>query len=155
MLTILVLLPIGAPSALGAETYGGYAWHYSDDPDGTSLVLGSPETTDDFVFLLSCSDADKTSEMAVYVDIGGAKVGQPVKIELSRDGAKASVKGKTTTDKSGFVFAEAKNFPVKPLISVLDGEGPVKVITGKTVTLLPDEGRAAELAEFAAQCSPD
>ena len=29
------------------------------------------------------------------------------------------------------------------------------MLTGKTVTVLPEEGRAAELAEFAAQCSPD
>jgi hypothetical protein len=155
LLAFLVLLPIGARTALGAETYGGYAWSYSANPHGSSLVLGSTETTDDFVFLLSCGDADMTDEMAVYVDIGSAKVGQPVKIELSRDGAKVSVKGKTIADKSGFIFAEAQNFPVKPLLSVLDGEGPVKIITGKTVNLLPDEGRAAELAEFAARCSPD
>ena len=151
LLTFLVLLPIATPSALGDETY---AWRYGDHQDGSSLVLGSTETTDDFVFLLSC-EADKTDEMAVYLDIGHAKVGQPVTIELSRDGAEVLVKAKMTTDKSGFVFAVARNFPVKPLLSVLDGEGPVKMITGKTVTLLPDEGRSAELAEFAARCSPN
>jgi hypothetical protein len=147
-----VLLTISAPYALGDDV--SYAWRYDENADGPFLLLGSAEATDDFVFLLSCSDDHKTSEMVVY-NIGGAKVGQPVKIELSRDGARASVRGKSTTDKRGFVFAEAKNFPVRPLISVLDGEGPVKMLTGKTVTLLPDEGRSAELAEFAARCSPD
>ena len=53
---------------------------------------------------------------------------------------------------SGFIFAEAKGFPVKPVIAVLDGKGPVNVVTGKTVTVLPEEGRAPELAKFAKQC---
>ena len=49
--------------------------------------------------------------MTVYVDIEGAKIGQPVTIELTRDGAEASVKGTTTTDEmSGFIFAQAKDF---------------------------------------------
>jgi hypothetical protein len=151
-LTFLVLLTMGAPSAFGDDV--DYAWHYDDNEDGPFLLLGSAEATDDFIFLLSCSDDHETNDMVVY-DIGGAKVGQPVKIELSRDGAKASVRAKTTTDKRGFVFAEAKNFPLRPLLSVLAGEGPVKMNTGKTATLLPDEGRATELAEFAARCSPD
>jgi hypothetical protein len=150
-LTFLVLLPIAAPAVLGDETY---TWRYGDNQDGSSLVLGSTETTDDFVLLLSC-EAGKTDEMAVYLDIGHAKAGQPVTIELSRDGAEALVKAKTTADKSGFVFAVARNFPVKPLLSVLGGEGPVKMIIGKRVTLPPDEGRSAELAAFAARCSPD
>jgi hypothetical protein len=153
LLTFLILLPIAAQAAFSEDL--AYAWRLSDNQDGSSLVLGSAEPRDDFVFLLSCSDANRINEMAIYVDIGSAKVGQPVKIELSRDGAKAYVKGRTTVDKSGFIFAEAQNFPVKPLLSVLDGEGPVKIITGRTVTLLPDEGRAAGLAEFASRCSPD
>ena len=36
--------------------------------------------------------------------------------------------------------AEAKGFPVKPVIAVLDGKGPVNVVTGKTMTVLPAEG---------------
>ncbi len=88
--------------------------------------------------------------------VAAAKVGQPVTIELTRDGAKASVKGTTTTDEmSGFIFAEAEKFPVKPVIAVLDGEGPVTVMTGKTETVLPEEGRAEELAKFAKQCRLD
>ena len=38
--------------------------------------------------------------MTVYVAIEGAKIGPPVTIELTRDGAEASVKGTTTTDES-------------------------------------------------------
>jgi hypothetical protein len=150
-LTLLILLTAGT-KALGDDV--NYAWRNDDNEDGQFLLLGSAEATDDFVFLLSCSDDQSTSDMVVY-DIGGAHIGQPVRIELSRDGAKVSLKAITTADKRGFVFAEAKNFPLRPLISVLDGEGPVRMIAGKTITLLPDEGRAAELAEFAARCSPN
>lgn len=149
---LLVLLTMGATSAMADDV--AYAWRFDDSADGPFLLLGSAEATDDFVFLLSCSDDQSTSDMVVY-DIGGAHIGQPVRIELSRDGAKVSLEAITTADKRGFVFAEAKNFPLRPLISVLDGEGPVRMIAGKTITLLPDEGRAAKLAEFSARCSPN
>ena len=76
-----------APAA--AEAFAGYGWGFSDNEDGPSLVLGSTETTEDYVFLLSCSNADKSAEMTVYVAIEGAKIGQPVTIELTRDGAEA------------------------------------------------------------------
>jgi hypothetical protein len=155
LLTLFAVLMTGVPAA-AAEAFEGYAWGYSDNKDGPSLVLGSTETTEDFVFLLICSNAAKRAEMTVYVDIEGAKLGQPVTIELARDGAKASVKGTTATDEmNGFIFAETKKFPVKPVIAVLDGKGPVTVVTGKTVTLLPEKGRASELAKFAKQCRLD
>jgi hypothetical protein len=150
-LTFLILLTAGT-TALGDDV--NYTWRNDDNENGPFLLLGSAEATDDFVFLLSCSDDHETDDMVVY-DLGGGKVGQPVKIELSRGGATASFKGRTTADKHGFVFAEAKNIQVRPLISVLGGEGPVKMFTGKTVTWLPDEGRADELAEFVARCGPD
>jgi hypothetical protein len=113
LLTLFVALGAPAPAAVAAtEAFEGYAWGYSDNQDGPSLVLGATETTEDYVFLLSCSNADKSAEMTVYVDIEGAKVDQPVTIELTRGDAKASVKGVTTTDEmSGFVFAEAEKFP--------------------------------------------
>lgn len=155
-LVVVAGLVVWAPAAVAAEVFAGYAWGYSDNEDGPSLVLGSTETTEDFVFLLSCSNVDKTAEMTVYVDIEGAKVDQTVTIELMRDGAKASVKGKTTTDEmNGFIFAEAKKFPVKPVIAVLDGKGPVTVMIGKTETVLPEEGRADELSKFSQRCRVD
>jgi hypothetical protein len=143
------------PVAVAADTYAGYGWGYSDDMDGdgSSLIFGSTETAEDYVFLMRCSNTEKSVEMTVYVDIAGAKVGRPVTIKLSRDGAQATVKGKTASDdKSGYVFAVAKDFPIKPVIGVLNGKGPIKVVTRKTETLLPEEGRAPELAEFVQRC---
>jgi len=110
LLPLFGVLLTAAPAA--AEAFAGYGWGFSDNEDGPSLVLGSTETTEDFVFLPSCSNADKSGEMTVYVDIEGAKIGQPVTSELTRDGA------------------EAKGFPAKPVIAVLDGKGPVNVVTG-------------------------
>jgi hypothetical protein len=155
-LAVVAGLVVWGPAVLAAEAFAGYAWGFSDNEDGPSLVLGSTETTEDFVFLLSCSNVDKTAEMTVYVDIEGAKVDQTVTIDLMRDGAKASVKGKTTTDEmNGFIFAEAKKFPVKPVIAVLDGKGPVTVMINKTETVLPEEGRADELSKFSQRCRVD
>jgi hypothetical protein len=48
-------------------------------------VLGSTETTEDFVFLLVAA-TPINAEMTVYVAIEGTKIGPPVTIELTRDG---------------------------------------------------------------------
>jgi hypothetical protein len=145
-LAVITSPPASTPVAVAADTYAGYGWGYSDNVDGPSLILGSTESTEDYVFLMRCSNTDKSVEMIVYVAIAGAKVGRPVTIKLSRDGAQATVKGKTASDDvSGFVFAVAKDFPVKPVISVLDGKGPIEIVTRKTEILLPEEGRAPEL----------
>ncbi len=94
--------------------------------------------------------------MTVYMDIEGAKVGQPVTIELAAGATKVSVRGTTTTDEmSGFIFAEAKTFPMKPVIAVLNEKGPVTVKIGKTATVLPEPDRATELAKFAKDCRLD
>jgi hypothetical protein len=70
------------------------------------VVLASTETTEDFGFLLSCSNADKSAEMMVYDEIEDAKVGQPVTIELTRMAPKP--RSTTTADEMrGFIFAEA------------------------------------------------
>src|SRR5712691_10337061 len=58
LLAPFVLVLAGATAAIAAESYEGYGWGYSDNADGPSLVLGSTERPEDFVFLLSCSNAD-------------------------------------------------------------------------------------------------
>jgi hypothetical protein len=132
LLAAIAWLLVWVPVAIAAEAFAGYGWGYSKNEDGPSLVLGSTETTEDYVFLLICDNADKSAEMTVYVDIPGAKVGQPVTIELARVGAKTNVKGETATDEmTGVIFAEAKKFPIKPVIAMLDGKGAVTVTTGK------------------------
>jgi hypothetical protein len=120
------------------------------------LTYGSPETGEDYVFNLICGNKDKSTEATLYVDIAGTEVGQPVVIELAAGGAKVSLKGKIATDEmSGFHFAEAKGFKVKPVVAVLQQKGPVSAKTGELVTTLPEKGRAAGVAEFAQACKLD
>ena len=56
---------------------------------------------------------------------------------------------------SGFHFAEAKNFKIKPVVALLKEKGPVTAKTGKLVTDLPDKDRAAPVGEFAQGCKLD
>ena len=56
--------------------------------------------------------------MTVYQDIAGAKVGQPVTIEIAVGSSKVALKGETATDEmSGYVFGVAKKFAVKPVVA--------------------------------------
>jgi hypothetical protein len=108
------------------------------------------------VFNLICRNNDKKTGMTVYVDIEGTRVGEPVAIELAAGLSKLSIEGNISTDEmSGFHFAEAAGFKIKPVIALLEGNGPVKVTTGKVVTTLPEKGRAAELANFSKICALD
>ena len=67
------------------------------------LRYGSPETPEDLEFWLTCEPKTKDTELTVYVDITGTKVGQAMPIEISVGSAKTTVKGKIATDEmTGF-----------------------------------------------------
>jgi hypothetical protein len=148
---------VAAPLPLSAaEDDSGYAWMGGSGGDNALLTYGSPETGEDYVFNLICGNKDKSTEATLYVDIAGTEVGQPVVIELAAGAAKVSLKGRIATDEmSGFHFAEAKGFKVKPVVAVLQQKGPVSAKTGELVTTLPEKGRAAGVAEFAQACKLD
>lgn len=146
--------PLGAVAA--TEDYPGFTWMGGAGDGDALLTFGSPETGEDYVFILICRNKDKSTEATLYVDIEGTKVGQPITVELAAGAAKVSLKGKIATDEmSGFHFAEAKGFKIKPLIALLKEKGPVTAKTGKLVTTLPDKGRAKPAAEFAKACKLD
>ena len=52
--------------------------------EAASFVYGSPETAEDLEFWLTCEPKTKETELTVYVDITGTKVGQAMPIEISR-----------------------------------------------------------------------
>jgi hypothetical protein len=132
-----------------------YAW-ISDYGDGIAYLSYAVPESDDFVFGLNCSNNDKATWMTVYVDIEGTRVGDPVTIEFVQGVSKFSVEGKIATDEtSGFHFAEATGFKIKPVIALLRAKGDATVTTGKVVTKLPEKGRAAELQSFAKFCKLD
>lgn len=151
---VALVAPLSGAAATEPEP--GFAWMVSEYEGNASLVYGSTETGEDFLFFLSCNNKQEEAEITVYQDIEGAKVGQPVTIEIGVGSAKVALKGETATDEmSGFVFGVVKKFAVKPVVAVLGGAGPTLVKMGKNELTLPDKGRADELAKFAKACKLD
>jgi len=150
-------LAMAAPLTAGAaEPEPGFAWMANIFEDNASLVYGSTETGEDYLFALLCDNRKKKAELTVYEDIEGAKVGQTVAIEISAGATKLVLKGKTETDQmSGFIFGVAKAIAVKPVLAVLKTPGPAIVKMGKVTANLPDQGRAAAVAQFAKVCKLD
>ncbi|MGH6865544.1 MAG: hypothetical protein ACREDO_05110 [Methyloceanibacter sp.] len=54
---------------------------------------------------------------------------------------------------SGFLFAEAKDFKVRPVIALLKVKGPITVKKRSVSTPLPEKGRAKPVATFAKACA--
>ncbi|HLC07841.1 MAG TPA: hypothetical protein VJK06_00990, partial [Methyloceanibacter sp.] len=149
---LLVSVALAAATSAAAQA-PVYSWMGGSGDGDTSLSYGSPETAEDQLFWIVCRRNEKKTEMVVYVDMTGIKVGQPVVIELSSGAGKTVVNGEAATDEmSGFIFARAEQFPVKPVIELLAAKGPVTIKTGEIVTKLPDKGRAPELAKFTKGC---
>ncbi len=149
---------LSVTKALAAEpgAVEGYQWIGGVNEGTASFVYGSPETVEDLEFWLTCEPKTKKTDMTVYVDIKGTRVGQAMPIEISVGSAKTSVKGKIGTDgMTGFYFAEAKGLKVKPVVEVFKGKGTAAIKTGKLTTLLPEKGRAEALAAFAKACTLD
>jgi hypothetical protein len=134
----------------------GYEWMGAVREGTASFVYGSPESAEDLEFWLTCEPKSKATELTVYVDIKGTKVGQAMPIEISVGSAKTVVKRKIATDEmTGFYFAEARELKVTPVVEVFKAKGTATIKTGKLTTLLPEKGRAKALAEFAKGCTLD
>ena len=158
VLALAACLALAAPrgAIAAAEDYPDFAWMSGVGDGNALLTYGSPETGEDYLFNLICGNKDKSSRATLYVDIEGTKVGQKVVIELNAGVKKVSLDGKIATDEmSGFHFAEAKGFKIKPLIALLQEKGPISAKAGKVVSVLPEKGRAAQLSEFAKACKLD
>ena len=155
-LSIAACIAALALSAGAADAEPGFAWMADSFEGNSSLAYGSTETGEDYVFSLVCGNKDKSSKTTLYVDIPGTEVGQPITIELAAGSAKVSLPGEIATDEmSGFHFAEAKNFKIKPVIALLKKKGPATAKTGKLVSTLPDKERAAAVSAFARACKLD
>jgi hypothetical protein len=155
--SLLAVLCLAAAGGAGAAYNDpGFVWMSGYGDGNASLVYGSAETGEDFLFSLICSNPDKATRMTVYVNMEGTRVGSPVAIAFQAGKAKLSVDANVSTDEmSGFHFAEAAGFKIKPVIELLKTKDAVKVTTGKVVSSLPEKGRAAELANFAKVCHLD
>jgi hypothetical protein len=133
-----------------------YEWITGHGDGNASLVYGSPETGEDYVLSLFCSGPDKVTGLTVYMDIPGTKLGDPIVISLTGPTGEVSIPGKIATDEmSGFLFAEADGFKIKPVIGLLQKDGDVTAKTGSVLTKLPVAGRGKAVAEFAKNCPVD
>ncbi len=151
----LALLAVQVAAA-EPEPESDFAWMANYGQITSALVYGSTETPEDYSFAMSCNNKRKLSSMTVYEDIAGAKVGDPLTIEIGVGAAKVAVEGKTETDEmSGFMFGVAKKFAVKPVVGVLAGSGPAVVKMAKVTVTLPEKGRAEAVSEFAKACKLD
>jgi hypothetical protein len=150
---MLLALMLAAWSTTAVAQENNYEWMGGSGDGNFTLSYGSPETAEDQLFWLVCRNSDKKTELVVYVDMHEVKLGQPIDIEFAAGTTKATVKGKVATDEmSGFLFAKADQFPIKPVLGVLAAKGPVTVKTGDIETTLPPKGRGPDVAKFAKGC---
>jgi hypothetical protein len=158
-LALTIGLALGMPLAAMAApppAYPGFQWMSGSGDGNASLVFGSPETAEDWLFALDCRGKEKATKATLYVDIEGSEIGQKTAIEFSVGDAKLALDGTIATDEmSGFHFAEARGFKIKPVIALLKAKGAVAVKSGNVVVSLPEKGRAAELSAFAKVCKLD
>jgi hypothetical protein len=141
---------LATTAAAAEDNYPGYEWMANSYVDLASVVFGAPESEEDMLFWVTCNSAEKTVTITVYVDIPGTEVGQKLPIEFAAKNGGLSIPGVISTDEmSGFHFAKAEGFKVKPVIALFEEAGPVTVKTGEVATILPDKGRAAEFTKFA------
>ena len=142
--------------ASAADDDPSYVWMGGVGDGNALLTYGSSETGEDYVFNLICGNKTKSTEATLYVDIAGTEIGQPMTIALGAGSANVSLRGTIATDEmSGFHFAEAKDFKIKPVIALLREKGPLTARTGELVTTMPEKGRAAAVEEFAQACKLD
>ena len=155
-LTVCLALAAGPAAAAEPEPEPGYGWMANSGQITAALVYSSTETAEDYAFALSCNNKRKLSHLTVYEDIAGAKVGEPLTIEIGVGSAKVEIKGKTATDEmSGYIFGEAKKFAVRPVIAALQGPGPAVIKMSKVTMTLPEKGRAEAVSQFAKACKLD
>jgi hypothetical protein len=141
-------------ASAGAEPVRGFAWMADTFEGNISLVYGSTETEEDYLFGLLCRrDGASTT---LYVDIPGTRAGQPLTLELGAGKAKVALQAKIATDAmSGFHFVEARDFKLTPVIALLKEKGPVTARTGDLIERLPEKGRVAAVSAFAEICKLD
>lgn len=143
-------------AAAGVHAESDYAWMSENFEDNVSLIYGSPESGEDILFFIYCNNRDRHSELTVYEEIEGAEAGQPLMIEIGAGAAKVSIEGRTATDEmNGYIYGMAEKFPVRPLLGVLKGDGPVTVKMGAATATLPEAGRADAVSAFDGDCKLD
>ncbi|MEG6508827.1 hypothetical protein V6C03_07570 [Methyloligella sp. 2.7D] len=151
LFTLLSLTAL--PVSGGARAQAPEIWSASVTGDMSALRYGPLDDAALPIFLLSCFNDMKIAVLDVYGDLGEAKAGDALEMEVSGGKLAAPLKGKAETEEtSGSLYAEASEFGIKPVINVLELEGPVTVKVGETKLELSDAGRAEAVKDFAMHC---
>jgi hypothetical protein len=154
-LLVGVLAVLTLTGATG-EGVPSFVWMGQVTEGNALFVYGAQDSPEDMLFWIECNSKKKSTEMTLYEDIPGVKVGDPITLGLAGGAGKVTLKGKVTTDEmSGFHYAVAKSFKVKPVLELFKAKGQVMARAGKLTSALPDKGRPEALAKFAKGCPLD
>ena len=148
--------------ALAAATlpFAGICWSeptmiWVENTNGglTTLAYGPLNPAETPLFMLSCFSGLNIVVLDVHKEVPGAKAGDPLTIELSSSKAQAPVTGEVgNDDATNTTFGEASDIDVKPVLAVLDDQGPLTVKMGEASATLTDLGRADAVAKFVENC---
>jgi hypothetical protein len=140
-------------SARAEETF---VWTEKSSGGFVTLAYGSYDPAKGPLLMLSCFNGMGIAVLDLRSDIGNAKPGQPITIELSAGEAKAAVEGEAASDEAnGATFGEASDIAVKPVLAVLRAPSPLTVKVGEVSTTLSDQGRAQAVDQFSKDCELD
>lgn len=142
----------GAMLAGPASAKDTAVWNSFVDDQAASLNFSTPES-DDVRFVLYCEHATKKVSVTVNRELKGVKEKAPLTVDLSVSAAKVSLKGVAVTNENdGFIYGEANDIAVAPVVDVLRTAGTLNVrIAGKSFTF-PDKDRAKNLKVFEGGC---
>jgi hypothetical protein len=154
ILAVTLFATLGLGIAVPAEET--LVWTEKSNGGFATLAYGSYDPAKGPLFLLSCFNSMGIAVLDLRTDIGGAKLGQPITIELAAGEAKAAVEGEVANDESsGTTFGEASDIEVKPVLAVLRAPGPLTVKVGEASTTLSDRSRAQAVGQFNKDCELD
>ena len=152
---LLALLACGAgfpaSSASAADV-----WSAKTSGSFVTLRYGPLDERERAPFLLSCLNGIGIAVLSVNMDFPERETGEALTFEFSAGDKTAPVAGETAAeDGTGFIYGEAGDIAVKPILKVLEQKGPVTMKSGANAVELSDAGRAEAVAEFAKDCSLD
>ena len=127
-------------------------WFSYVDKEAAAVGFATPES-DDVRFVLYCEHASRKVSVTVKRTLTGVKEKQPLAIDLSAGASKVSLNGVAVADKDdGYIYGEARDVSVAPVVDVLRASGPLKVkLAGKSFSF-PEKGRANHLKVFENGC---
>ncbi|ODA67315.1 hypothetical protein A7A08_02062 [Methyloligella halotolerans] len=152
---LIVLAITAVPLAASARTQENAVWSSQSTGDMSALQYGAFDA-DLPLLLLSCFNELEVAVLDIYDDVGDAKTGDPITIELAAGSIAAPLKGEAAKEEeSDQVYAEVSGFPIKPVMNVLRTEGPLTIKIGDTTRTFDGAGREDAVKSFTADCKLD